>query len=555
MIRRNGTVFIFILLVALSFYAGSKLLTPSFFTSHDGPGHVIRLIDFNESFREGQIPVRIAKRLDNGLGYPFYNFNYPLINYLAEPLLLTGVSAVAAFKTLLFISIFLGAFGMYFFTNEFFGRKPAFIAAVFYTFAPYRFLDVYVRGNVGESLGLSMLPFFLLSIVLIQRKHKFGPLAFVLSLSFLILVHNITAFFGFGLGIALYLVNTFLFKKKPYLKTFALSLLGVLGLTAFFIVPVAIETRLTRLTVLGSDYRTFFPSLKEIIYSPWGFGLWQPGSYPGKMSPQLGVIHETVYLAATALALFFFIRGKGTRAEGIAFLFVLLVAASIFLSLPVSNLIWAKAYLLQVIQMPWRFVGYATLGCSFLGAYLVSRIKRYQLPAMSLLLILVLYANRNHIAVNQYVPFTNPFNKNGVYWHSTAAYAEHTPKDAPLVPTEPDHNGDIVFASGSAKRMVWRSNYQMFAVSVDNNAYFRNNVYYFPGWIAKVDGKQAAIEHANDPLKRLYVRVPKGSHAVEFFFTETWYRKAADLISAGTFFAGCVYLYFLFRQTGRQHSP
>lgn len=31
--------------------------------------------------------------------------------------------------------------------------------------------------------------------------------------------------------------------------------------------------------------------MKEIIYSPWGFGFFEQGEHPGKMSPQIGIAH------------------------------------------------------------------------------------------------------------------------------------------------------------------------------------------------------------------------------------------------------------------------
>lgn len=553
MLRRYSNYLIFAFLILLSFYAGSKLLSTAFFTSHDGPGHVIRIIDFHESFKEGQIPVRISKRLDNGLGYPFYNFNYPLVYYLSEPFMFAGINAVSAFKALLFISIITGALGMYFFAREYFGKAPSFVAATFYIFAPYRFLDVYVRGNVGEALGLSMLPVFLLSILLVQRRHRIGALLFVASLSFLILIHNITAMFGFGIGVVLYGFNVLVLKRKPCIKTLMMSLFFVIGLTAFFIVPVAIETRLTRLPTLGYEYENFFPSLKEIIYSPWGFGLWKSGPYPGKMSPQLGLIHELVSFLAIGVLLLTILKRKVKSQEKITVFFTAVIIVSLFLTLPASRIIWSRIYFLQVIQMPWRFVGYATLGASLLAGYFVSKVGRIQFPVLFFLVALVLYANRNHISVNQYISFTNPFNQNGVYWHSTAAYAEHTPAGVPIFSAEPNHNGDIIYASGSATRTQWKSNYQRFVVNLDKGSYFRNNIYYFPGWTATIDGKQAPIQYNKDPLRRLYIYVPQGHHIVEFRFGETWYRAVGDVISVVTLLIGLIFLITHYRNPKGYH--
>ena len=54
--------------------------------------------------------------------------------------------------------------------------------------------------------------------------------------------------------------------------------------------------------------------------------------------------------------------------------------------------------------------------------------------------------------------------------------------------------------------------------------------YYFPGWVAKIDGKEVAIKPGN-PYGQITFTVPPGQHEVEVAFKETLFRKALDIVS------------------------
>lgn len=72
--------FIFVSFWIITYPAYKGLLKEGIITGHDTEGHIIRLIEFDRALNDGQFPVRWSKRLNWGLGYPFFNYNYPL-NY------------------------------------------------------------------------------------------------------------------------------------------------------------------------------------------------------------------------------------------------------------------------------------------------------------------------------------------------------------------------------------------------------------------------------------------------------------------------------------------
>ena len=54
-------------------------LKPAFPKTHDGHFHLIRLAEFDRSFKAGIIPPRWAPGLANGLGAPVFNYFYPCL--------------------------------------------------------------------------------------------------------------------------------------------------------------------------------------------------------------------------------------------------------------------------------------------------------------------------------------------------------------------------------------------------------------------------------------------------------------------------------------------
>ncbi|HLB60249.1 MAG TPA: 6-pyruvoyl-tetrahydropterin synthase-related protein [Patescibacteria group bacterium] len=529
------------IILLFSLVAGQKLFSPQFYTTHDGGGHVIRMEEFNLAFSDGQFPVRIAKRINYGLGYPFFHFNYPMVYYLGELLYRLGFTFVGGFKFLMFISLIAGSLGMYAYARYFFTTIPGVIVGLFYLFVPYRFLNMYVRGSVAEMAGLAVLPWVLFSTEYFLRTKKSTP--FIVSLAVLVLTHNITALIG-GIVISTYfLFRLMLVKKKErsgYLLRFFCAGITALLLTFFFWVPAIYDSRLTKLSELREDFRGHFPSLSELIYSPWGFGSWKEGTFPGKMSPQIGLIHllaGAVGLVALGNRLIKVHKNRRNykTIDHVAIFYIFMSAVLLFLSLGWSRPLWEAAPGLQAVQLPWRFVGYIVLCLSVIAGYAVSHLHRYQIAAAVILVGLALYANRNHIRVNMYIDHVSPFIESEVYGPSTTSKDEHMPRLAPRIYQAPNPDGDILPSdAGTSIREIWKSNYHFFSVDARLPLEFRDNTSFFPGWIAYIDGVRTPVLYERDEYRRLRVTVPEGEHQIEFRFTEPLSRQIVNAISLMT---------------------
>ena len=495
------------------------------------------MIEYDEAWKDGQIPVRIAKRINYGLGYPFFNFNYPFVYFLGEIFHLGGFSFVASFKLLFILSIFIGSVSMYVFMLSHVSMIASFISALFYIFVPYRFLNMYVRGNPAESLALALLPLLLFCTDRLFRTkgEKFGLLIVIGSL--FMLSHNGTALIGVPV-ILLYFSIQLCFSsyRKHILKKFVLACILIACVTSFFWIPLISETGLTKLAELSEDYPFFFPTIREVLYSPWGFGAYKQGIMPGKMSPQIGLLHIGFFTVSVIYISTLLIRKKIVlKKDWFILFFIGITFSALFFMLPVSKFIWDNFSLFRMIQTPWRFLGIIVLGCSVSAGYIVSFIEVPRLCKIVGCIIgvsLLLYANRNHIRVNMYTDFTNPFDRHPTYGFSTTSKDEHMPRLAPRIHEDPKSDGDLFPSeSGTSKRTVWKSNFQEFIIDTNTPLEFRANVSYFPGWRASLDGTSVPILYSKDEYQRLRITVPPGIHKAVFRFGEPWYRLFSDIVS------------------------
>lgn len=528
-----------LVIIAASILASSKLIGNFFYTSHDGEGHVIRMIEYDEAVHDGQLPVRMTKRINYGLGYPFFNFNYPAPYAIGQFFHEFGFSFVESFKLLMFVGTLLAGLGMLVFMKGHVGMLPAVISAVLYIFVPYHFLNMYVRGNPAENFALGLLPFLFYSVDRLVRTAGKKNILFILISSLFVLSHNTTVLLSIPL-VAVYFLLSLPKKKKEIrvcVRQCIYSLLITAAMTSFFWLPVAVESRLTKLAELGEDYVKYFPTLKEVVYSPWGFGQYIQGMIPGKMSPQIGLVHEGIFVVVLLYAGISVCR-KRKESYTLVWFFIGASVVSLFLMLPYSRFLWDSIFLLRYIQIPWRFLGVVAFATSFLAGVIIQRLavpKILKWFGCMLLVAVVIYANRNHIRVNQSIVFTNPFEKNLIYGPSTTSKDEHMPRSAPRIYTAPDPNGTIIAgAGGVSTRTVWTTNRHAFAVFLPEAGAFRDNTSYFPGWTAKLDGTDVRILYDEDEYTRLRIVAPAGNHLIVFEFQEVWYRRIFDIVSLVT---------------------
>ena len=124
--------------------------------THDGQIHIARLANYFIAYKQNQWPIRWAPNLNNGFGYPVFNYNYPLPYLLGIPLITANFSLESTYKVLMISALFAIVAGALLLLKDHFAKPAAFIAALTLGISPYVANLMYVRGGLGEIWTIAL---------------------------------------------------------------------------------------------------------------------------------------------------------------------------------------------------------------------------------------------------------------------------------------------------------------------------------------------------------------------------------------------------------------
>lgn len=480
------------------------LFRADFFRMHDWT-HVARLVELDLALKAGQIPPRWAPDFGWGYGMPLLHFYNPLPYYFAELLYLIKLPAVWAIKTVFALNFLFGFYFMYLWAKTFWGKYGALVAATAFTYLPYRAVDFYVRGTLGELTAMTFLP--LLYYALSRRRYYLAALAWTA----VFLSHNVIALFSLFF-IPLY----FLFNLKLWKKFLLVSVL-TFGLSAFFILPAFFEKDLTIVNSLTGGffhYSYHFIYLRQLVSRAWAYG----GSILGPfddISFQLGWPHLILALPA----LWFWKKLK---------YYLLAFVVAIFMMTFHSQFIWDRLPILALAQFPWRLLTFAAAFVAFFSGSLFYWLKNKLAAAVLIVLIIVL--NWQYFRPEKFSPTEDFYYTDRIKIKNeiSNALADYRPQTA----VRPEKPSDQLFNPGKLK----------FLAQGPQNLLI--NQYYFPGWQAKIDNQPVQIKPDKE-LGRIELDLPAGQHQVEIKLGKTRLQQLSDMISlicwGGLFFWGLKY--------------
>ncbi len=517
-----------IFLIFLALPGIAAFFHPGFFPSHDGEWMVVRFSDFHRSLMDGQFPVRWAGRLNFGYGYPVFNFLYPGTFYFAEIFHLLKFNFVDSIKLVFVTSFILSGVFMYLFAKELWGKVGGLVSAVLYLYTPYRFVDMYVRGSLGESVAFMFPPLIFLAITKLNssviaslslpkakqsmkglprryapRNDKVWICLGALGLAGLITAHNVIAYLFLPI-ICLYI----LISKRQITNNLITVFLG-LGLSAFFWIPALWDKQYTVFDLVTiSDFSKNFPSLKELIIPSWGYGPSNPGN-PDAMSFQIGIVN--------ILILLFVIIRKNIK--NIFWILVTLIA--IFFMTSYSKSLWQYIPGLTLIQFPWRILAAVT----FLSAVLAGAVRNKYLRIV--IIIMAIAFNFLYLCPSGFV------NRGEGYYYTnddtTTVQNEYLPRQAKNLPrTSAEQKVDIIEGEGKIENIVSNSKITKFTYT-GTKGQIKINTVFFPGWDVFINNKKQDITVDKNGL--INFETENGKNQIRVVFTETPIRIIADIIS------------------------
>ncbi|KKR11445.1 MAG: hypothetical protein UT39_C0007G0010 [Candidatus Woesebacteria bacterium GW2011_GWA1_39_21] len=529
-------VFLTAVLVYITFITIRPLLRTGYYPMHDDI-QPIRLEQLDKCVRDFQIPCRWVPDMGFGYGYPLFNYYAPLPYYLMEIFHFSGFGILASIKIYFVLITFLSVWGLYklgakFWKNSFAG----YVAALFYALLPYRAVNLYVRGAVGEYTAQALLPLVLLfSYSIIREKGKTSIIYFSVTLAFLLITHSISGLI-FMPFLLVWMVYLYLTEKDPkpkvVLKKGALSLFGVFCLCAFFVLPAFIEKDLVHsetLTTNYFDFRNHFSSIAQILFTnTWGYGSSLPGSNDQVMLG-IGILYWVVPLFAFAV-------GFIVRKNRVTILFLNLIAwAALFLTHPKSLIIWDNISMMRYVQFPWRFNAYAgvffSLAAGFFATVVAGKYLKVMLYGFFVIVLTLFYGSFFRPA--RWLQISDQQKLTGENWTQqiTISVNDYLTKSTSLSPENKAPElpkvllGDVEFIS-----VARGSDWQNWTVDVSKNAVVQAQIFYFPKWKVYIDRKDTSFNYQNyNGL--ITFDLPVGKHTVILKLTDTPVRVIANVIT------------------------
>ncbi len=547
------------LVLVLTIPAIVDTLKPGYFPMHDNL-QVMRQSVMQKCFQDFQIPCRWSLDMGYGYGYPIFNYYPPFPYYLGEGFKLIGFSYVKTIKALFILSILLSGVGMYLLAAEFWGRVGGVISAVFYIYAPYHAVDVYVRGAMNEAWGITWFPFILFYIfLLIKTKEKKYIILTAISSAFLMLSHNLMLMIFVPVAITWAIFWFIIYFKKETIRNLIFAALWALGLSSFFTIPVLFEQNYVHINTLTEGYFNYlahFVTLKQLFLSSlWGYGpsIFGPND---DLSFSIGILHWIFSLLSIVVAVLIFKKSK--KMSLLLILMFLISLGEVFMTHQRSSFIWNLLPPLQFLQFPWRFLSTVTLTTSFLAGSIFIIIQNLKVKYLSVIVgsILVigcifLYQNDFHWKVHWYwmndkVQFSGDVwlqaVKGGIY--------DYLPISVPIAPGGPPNgNAEIVSGQAVISTAFKNSVKQVYMVNANKPSIFQLNTYYFPGWTYFLDGAKVSADIKSDhDLGRPRFLIRQGTHKLEAVLFDTLDRRLANIFSLISWMILIMSLFFYFRR-------
>jgi hypothetical protein len=545
-----------LVVLLLPVFIAIVLLQPGLPRTADGYLHLLRVVEIDQSWRDGILYPRWAPDMAFGYGYPIFNYFAPMLYHLTEVVHVLGLGFESAFKLVLIGCFVLGGWGMYALTRDIMGPRTGILAAAAYVYAPFMLREVFVRGGYAQILAMCIMPAALWSFRrLLTRDQPIYLLTTAVLCGAIVFSHNIggmlffpfLAFFGVWIIVSL--------RRWDKIKWMLVALAASLALVSFFLVPSLAENSLVKLNRVMEGYFDFsghFLTLREVL---------SPSVVPDSASfnPVWRSNLGTAQVALGILGLVGIVVGPLTKEQKKqAAVFPVMLLVSVCMTLPISTPLWEHLPFLPLAQFPWRFLTIAILGAAVLAGGSVLLWSKLPWPKLELALLglsltatltcsfIHLYSQWPAVPREQLSPkdvVTHELRTGIVGTTSDSECLPVTvvedPTGSPLVPqylsSSPISKLDAAMLAESASAELIRHTVvsDEYRISAPEPLNLRFNTFHFPGWQAFVDSQPVPIE-VSYPEGLITFGVPAGEHRVMVRLGDTPVRTLASLVSWAT---------------------
>jgi hypothetical protein len=537
-----------ILLLLLIVPTFTFLLKPGLYWNMHDDMQMIRQLEFEKCLKDGQIPCRWTPDLGYNYGYPLFNF-YPPMPYFVGQLFRTfSFTYVDTVKLTAIVLIVLSSLAMYLCAKSLTGPLGGFLAALFYTYAPYHAVNIYVRGAMNEAWASLFLPLiFYFSKKLLTTKLNITYLI-LLSLSWtgLLLSHNPMAL-TFALFFAPWCLYWYFeansrFRIKPILNL-AISGGFALGLSAFYTLPVLFESKLVQIESMFQNYYHYsvhFVSFKQLFFGNyWGDGPSVWGVFDG-MSFSLGILYWLLPSLLGAYFLYRSVKIKSYKKYSLPLMIIFLAFLATFLTHERSSFLWFILSPIQKIQFPWRFLNHSlflfSLSLAFLPQLLKKVFPKIAYVLIPIIAIAVVLLNYKYFFPVTFGPITDAQKFSGLAWNNqiTSGIYDYLPKTASTAAkTKAAEIIDAVEPSSTEYQLMGfqkGTDWWLFNLQNETSAKFTLAALYFPNF-ELFDNQQPLNFDVEPTLGRITIDLMPGTHQIYLKLYDTPIRSVGNYLS------------------------
>ncbi len=514
--------------------------TPLFFYTQDGWTHLARGGAFYKALLDGQLPVRWVGDLNYGYGMPLFDFVFQLPYMVMSLFIFIGLGLVTSLKITALISFLFSGIFMYLFAQEFFkDQKKALLVTLFYQFFPFRLVEIFVRGSIGEMFAFTFLPLVLYGIVLFINKPRISALIYTaFGTAGMVLSHLATG------SVFLLIAGVFILLFSDTIKKAAANILAILlglGVSAYYLIPALADHKYTYGSLFAKDLyaANFVPFTHFFIPNI----LNSPSLRMGDVPISIGLFH-TIALLVGCWLLFHFRKFAPFDRKLITYCLVI-AAVSFFIMEPPSRFLWQHVPLFEQFQFPWRFLGAVGFATSLLSIYFLNIPFFKKKTVFITLLILVTittawywhpqlgFRNIKEADYWNYPLDTTYFGETNLIW--SAGPASSYPKS----------RVEVIDGKASISNIQKKSNLHTYLIDAKTSAKIVDHNQFYPGWKVLVDGQSVPIQF-QDQLHRgeITYAVPAGQHNIRVVFSETILRLITDIVSIASVLFIFILLFF-----------
>lgn len=538
-----------------------SLLHPQLFKVHDFV-HAARVAEMARGIADGQIPVRWSANFGYGYGMPLFEFYAPSPYFFGAVLWLAKVPIDIVVKLLFFVPSLITVVAAYRLGKIWFPTLGAVLVSAAITLAPYRAVNLFVRGAVAEAWGMAFFVVALLAVSLVVRREKRASLLLITGLVGMVLSHNLTTLIAV-LPLIIWTLtmiaaesagphfksnqfwNSVWLVSKRSLPILIASALLAVGLTAFYWLPALAEKQFTQMetTILTGyfDYNLHFLYIRQFFQPFWGYGGSSWGPDDG-ISFFLGyAVLLGFFLTCISMVRHFWLKLGSTTASAnykLLILFsscILLLLYSTFLSIQRSQNVWEFLPFLHILQFPWRFLSVVSTVAGIFSVIWVVMLPQNRLlrSVLSAAFLAILLLNVGYFQPEEYLKQTTDL----YYTDPTliqSSMSETLPDFIPLamtVTTPPTQLISCELPLDCTISQVLRNNSheKEIVVTVARGSSATFSTAAFPGWVMMINGQPQPITVSDTGL--ISTHLTEGNHLIRWYFGSTPIRLVADVTS------------------------